>query len=54
MWNGIYNTAKTPRAWRLDAKGEDIGKQKYFGDEVQRKALWEHTMEVMRGALANN
>lgn len=53
MWNGIYNTATAPGAWRTGSTGEDLKKKRYFGDESQRKAVWEHTVKVMRDALAS-
>ena len=31
---------------RTDQKGQDIGMKGYFGNEVQRKKLWEHTKEM--------
>ncbi|TFK74826.1 NAD(P)-binding protein [Pluteus cervinus] len=35
--------------WRTGSKGEDLGKKNYYGDDSQRKALWEHTVpEVER------
>ncbi|KAJ3511697.1 hypothetical protein NLJ89_g3942 [Agrocybe chaxingu] len=51
MWNAIYSTAKTPGAWRTGFHGEDLAKKRYYGDEEQRKKLWEHTSEVIEGAL---
>ena len=51
MWNAIYHTATQPGPWRTGSNGENIGKSRYFGDENQRKKLWEHTVEVMNGSL---
>ncbi|KAF9477269.1 NAD(P)-binding protein [Pholiota conissans] len=51
MWYGINSTATTPGAWRIGEKGDDLKKKRYFGDEEQRTKLWEHTTEVMMGAL---
>jgi len=51
MWNAIYHTASSPGAWRTGSKGEDLGKSRYFGDEDQRRKLWDHTVEVMKSAL---
>ncbi|KJA16022.1 hypothetical protein HYPSUDRAFT_58495 [Hypholoma sublateritium FD-334 SS-4] len=53
MWNSIYNTAIKPGAWRTNSRGEDLKKQRYYGDEAQRKAVWEHTVQVMQHALAS-
>ncbi|KAF9472374.1 NAD(P)-binding protein [Pholiota conissans] len=53
MWHGIYSTANAPGAWRTGANGEDLKKKKYFGDEEQRTKLWEHTVQVMKDALAS-
>ncbi|KAF8885862.1 hypothetical protein CPB84DRAFT_1787989 [Gymnopilus junonius] len=47
-------TAVKPGAWRVGSKGEDLGMKRHFGDEVQRKKVWEHTVEVMRAALASS
>lgn len=46
LLKGLLNTASTPGAWRIDERGDDIGKTRYFGDEKSRKKLWEHTVEV--------
>jgi hypothetical protein len=51
MWNAIYNTATKPGAWRIGSRGEDLGKKRYFGNEIQREKVWEHTVEVMKNAL---
>jgi hypothetical protein len=29
-------------------QGEDIGMKQYFGNEAQRKKLWDHTKETTR------
>lgn len=52
MWNSIYNTATTPGPWRTGSNGEDLKKERYFGDDKQRKAVWDHTVQVMKDALA--
>ncbi|KAL1743144.1 hypothetical protein HDZ31DRAFT_41614 [Schizophyllum fasciatum] len=36
---------------RIDNHGDDIGRRKYYGDEVQRKKLWEHTVEVTKSTV---
>jgi hypothetical protein len=51
MWNAIYKTATKPGPWRTGSSGQDIGKERYIGDENQRKKLWDHTVEVMKTAL---
>jgi hypothetical protein len=33
-------------AFRRGDKGDDIGKENYFGSEEARKKLWEHTAQV--------
>ncbi|KAF9477268.1 NAD(P)-binding protein [Pholiota conissans] len=53
MWHSIYSTATTPGAWRTGANGEDLKKTRYFGDDMQRAKLWEHTARVMSDALAS-
>ncbi|KAE9405839.1 hypothetical protein BT96DRAFT_955108 [Gymnopus androsaceus JB14] len=49
MLNGILNVAKTPGAWRLGSRGEDLAKKRYYGSEEERKKLWEHTVEATNG-----
>ena len=34
--------------FRRGSKGEDIGKERYFGSEEERKKLWEHTVEAVK------
>ncbi|KAF6742574.1 hypothetical protein DFP72DRAFT_937922 [Ephemerocybe angulata] len=46
MWHGIFSN--TTGAFRIGSRGEEIGKQDYFGDKEQRKALWEHTEKEVR------
>ncbi|KAF5313618.1 hypothetical protein D9611_010228 [Ephemerocybe angulata] len=46
MWHGIFSN--TTGAFRIGSRGEEIGKKDYFGDEEQRKALWEHTEKEVR------
>ncbi|KAJ3756285.1 NAD(P)-binding protein [Lentinula raphanica] len=43
---GMLFTASKPSSWRIGQRGNDLGKQGYFGDEVARDVLWEHTLEV--------
>ena len=51
MWHGVFNStgdsgsAGVRGAWRIDSKGENMGSKSYFGNESQRKKLWEHTWE---------
>ena len=52
MWHAVYNTATDPGVWRTGSNGEDLGKKRYFGDESQRNKVWEHTVDVMKAALA--
>ncbi|KAF8885863.1 hypothetical protein CPB84DRAFT_1787993 [Gymnopilus junonius] len=52
-WSSVTTTATKPGAWRIGSRGEDLGKKNYFGGEVQRKKVWEHTVEVIRAALAS-
>jgi hypothetical protein len=55
MWNAIRNTTKAhPGAWRTGAKGDDLGMRRYFGNDVQREALWRHTEEEIHRALRIN
>ncbi|KAF8885860.1 hypothetical protein CPB84DRAFT_1787979 [Gymnopilus junonius] len=54
MWNAVASTATKPGAWRIGSKGEDLGMKRYFGGEEQRRRVWEHTVEVMRTALATS
>ncbi|RXW16663.1 hypothetical protein EST38_g9190 [Candolleomyces aberdarensis] len=41
MWQGIFN--HTTGAFRTGSKGQNIGKERYFGTDDQRQLLWEHT-----------
>ena len=51
MWHGVFSTSETKGsagvqgAWRIGSRGEDLGTKRYFGDDGQRKKLWEHTWE---------
>lgn len=45
MWHGVLSSGKG--AHRVGAKGQDIGKSRYYGDDEQRKALWEHTVKAV-------
>jgi hypothetical protein len=51
MWNAIYSSKDKPRPWRTGSNGEDIGTTRYFGNEDQRRKLWEHTEEAVKSAL---
>ena len=46
MWHALL-TAKDGFS-RTGQAGEDIGMKRYFGNESQRKKLWEHTKEATR------
>jgi len=46
MWHGLL--AAKHGFSRTDDKGQDIGMKRYFGNEEQRKKLWEHTKETTR------
>lgn len=46
MWHGMFNSTKG--AFRIGSQGENIGKNRYFGTEAQRKKLWEHTWEITK------
>jgi len=48
LLHGMLDTMKTPGAWRINNDGSDIGKTRYFGSEEDRKAVWEHTVEVTK------
>jgi hypothetical protein len=34
--------------FRRGPRGDDIGKENYFGTEDERKGLWEHTVAVLK------
>lgn len=51
LWHGIYTNSFKPGAFRVGSNGEDLGKKNYYGDDEQRTRLWEHTGEVIEGAL---
>ncbi|CAA7270515.1 unnamed protein product [Cyclocybe aegerita] len=52
MWHAVYSTAAEPGVYRTDSHGENIGKKSYFGDEEQRKKLWEHTEGLLNSVIA--
>ncbi|KAF8958568.1 NAD-P-binding protein [Flammula alnicola] len=53
MWNAAFTTASnTPGAYRIGTKGENLEKKNYYGNDEQRRRLWEHTEAVMKGALS--
>ncbi|KDR79487.1 hypothetical protein GALMADRAFT_63484 [Galerina marginata CBS 339.88] len=52
MWNAVYNTATKPGVWRTGARGEDLGKKGYSSNESIRDKVWEHTVQVMKDAMA--
>ena len=45
MW---YSLLAAKDGFSRTDKGDNIGMKRYFGDEVQRKKLWEHTKETTR------
>ncbi|KAL0567311.1 hypothetical protein V5O48_014680 [Marasmius crinis-equi] len=47
MLHGLLTTAKQGRAWRLNERGEDLGKKNYYGTAEERKVLWDHTVEEL-------
>ncbi|KAF8635266.1 hypothetical protein AX15_000489 [Amanita polypyramis BW_CC] len=53
MWHNVFSSslsegsAGIKGAWRRGSGGEDLGTKYYFGDESQRKKLWEHTWEAV-------
>jgi len=49
MWYGVFAGEKG--VFRRSDTGEDIGKKNYYGDEKQRKALWEHTVKDVDDAI---
>ncbi|KAJ3575016.1 hypothetical protein NP233_g1381 [Leucocoprinus birnbaumii] len=44
MWHAVFNHTKG--VFRTGSKGENLGKQRYFGGEEEKKRLWEHTVEA--------
>ncbi|KAF8999690.1 NAD-P-binding protein [Cyathus striatus] len=44
MWYGILHSGKG--AFRMGSKGNDLGKVGYVGNDIERKALWEHTKKA--------
>ncbi|KAF7760083.1 hypothetical protein Agabi119p4_10759 [Agaricus bisporus var. burnettii] len=44
MWHAVFNS--TDGVFRTGSKGEDLGKQRYFGSEEAKKKLWDHTVEA--------
>jgi hypothetical protein len=46
MWHGIFGSRKG--SFRKREKGNDIGKQAYYGSEEAKKLLWDHTVEVTK------
>lgn len=44
MWHAVFNNTKG--VFRTGSKGEDLGKQRYFGSEEAKKKLWDHTLEA--------
>ncbi|KIK64372.1 hypothetical protein GYMLUDRAFT_71305 [Collybiopsis luxurians FD-317 M1] len=49
MLHGVLDVAKSPGAWRIGSRGEDLAKKRYYGSEAERKKLWEHTAEATSG-----
>ncbi|THU97577.1 NAD(P)-binding protein [Dendrothele bispora CBS 962.96] len=48
LLHGIVNTMNHPGAWRITNDGSDLGKKNYYGSDEDRKALWEHTVQVTK------
>lgn len=44
MWSAVFNN--TGGAFRTDNKGQNMGKKRYFGNDEQRRKLWEHTVKM--------
>jgi hypothetical protein len=44
MWHAVLNNTKG--VFRTGSKGENLGTQRYFGNEEAKKKLWEHTVEA--------
>lgn len=44
MWHAVFKS--TDGVFRTGSKGEDLGKQRYFGSEEAKKKLWDHTVEA--------
>jgi NAD(P)-dependent dehydrogenase (short-subunit alcohol dehydrogenase family) len=42
MWQAVFN--HTTGAFRTGSKGENIGKERYFGTDDQQQKLWEHSV----------
>ncbi|KAF9560832.1 hypothetical protein CPC08DRAFT_636159 [Agrocybe pediades] len=52
MWHAIYHTVDgKPGAWRTGSHGEDLAKKNYYGNEEQRRIVWEHTKKVVNDAV---
>ena len=51
LWHGVYTSSTKPGAFRVGSCGEDLAKKNYYGDDEQRKRVWEHTEEVVEAAL---
>lgn len=51
MWYALL--AAKDGASRTDEKGQDIGMKRYFGNEIQREKLWEHTKETTKVGFNN-
>ncbi|TFK25438.1 NAD(P)-binding protein [Coprinopsis marcescibilis] len=44
MWNGVFQ--HTSGVFRTDSHGENMHNKRYYGNEDQRRRLWEHTSKV--------
>jgi hypothetical protein len=44
MWHAIFNSTKG--VFRTGSRGENLGKQRYFGSEEAKRKLWKHTVEA--------
>jgi len=44
MWNALHS--RNGGAFRAGSKGEDLGKEGYFGNREQMEKLWQHSKET--------
>ncbi|PFH49858.1 hypothetical protein AMATHDRAFT_146712 [Amanita thiersii Skay4041] len=55
MWHALFNSsARGPgsvgikNAYRTGSRGENLERKRYYGDETQRRKLWEHTWQAVQ------
>ena len=46
QWNAIFK--HRDGAFRTGTSGQNIEKYRYYGNESQRKKVWEHTIELTK------